>query len=101
MCIRDRVPTISGQSIKLVGSLPQLGNWNPANAVALSAGQQTAANTLWSTTVTLPAGTTFEYKFVNVTSSGWVVWEADPNHSYTVPSTCAKTVTVGSKFQNW
>ncbi|KFY81473.1 hypothetical protein V500_11384 [Pseudogymnoascus sp. VKM F-4518 (FW-2643)] len=93
------VTTVVGQTIKVVGSISQLGSWNTGSAVALSASAYTNSNPLWSTTVTLPAGTTFEYKFINVQSSGAVNWESDPNRSFTVPSSCAKTVTVSNTWR--
>lgn len=40
----------------------QLGNWDPNSAVHLNADQYTASNPLWSVTISLPVGTSFEYK---------------------------------------
>lgn len=94
----ELVTTVPGQTIKVAGSIAALGNWNAASAPALSASQYTSSNPLWTYTVTLPAGTTFQYKFINVASSGTVTWESDPNRSYTVPTGCATAVTVSS---NW
>ncbi|KAF9878752.1 starch binding domain-containing protein [Colletotrichum karsti] len=94
----ERVTTVLGQTIKIAGSIAALGNWNAASAPALSASGYTSSNPVWSYTVTLPVGTTFEYKFINVASSGTATWESDPNRSYTVPSGCATAVTVSS---NW
>lgn len=92
------VKTSPGQTIKMVGSIPALGNWDVSSAPALSAAQYTSSNNLWTTTVTLAAGQTFEYKFVNVASSGTATWESDPNRSYTVPRSCATSVAVNT---NW
>ncbi|EMC93672.1 carbohydrate-binding module family 20 protein [Baudoinia panamericana UAMH 10762] len=105
------VTTQWGESVSIAGSIPELGNWDPNSGVPLNADQYTDDNPLWSTTVDLPAGTNFEYKYVvfgadgSVTwdadpnesyavpvafgADGSVTWEADPNHSYTVPSACA------------
>ena len=87
----EKVTTAWGDSVKVVGSISALGNWSPSSAIALSASQYTSSNPLWSATVTLPAGTTFQYKFIKVSSSGAVTWESDPNRSYTVPNTCSTT----------
>ena len=87
----EKVTTVWGDTIKVVGSIPALGSWSPSSAIALSASQYTSSNPLWSATVTLPAGTTFQYKFIKVSSSGAVTWESDPNRSYTVPNTCSTT----------
>ncbi|KFY79000.1 hypothetical protein V499_01950 [Pseudogymnoascus sp. VKM F-103] len=93
------VTTIYGQTIKVVGSISELGSWSTSSAIALSASKYTNANPLWSTTVTLAAGTTFQYKFINVQSSGAVNWESDPNRSFTVPKTCEKSVTVSNTWR--
>ncbi|KAH8591446.1 starch binding domain-containing protein [Bisporella sp. PMI_857] len=95
----ELVTTIYGQTIKVAGSISQLGNWDPTAAPALSASAYTSSNPLWSYTVSLPAGTTFMYKFINVASSGTVTWESDPNRSYTVPSSCATAVTVSDSWR--
>ncbi|OBT67703.1 hypothetical protein VE03_03484 [Pseudogymnoascus sp. 23342-1-I1] len=93
------VTTTYGQTIKIAGSVSELGNWDTGSAPALSASQYTSSNHLWSTTITLAAGTTFEYKFINVQTSGAVNWESDPNRSYTVPKTCNTVVTVGNTWR--
>jgi glucoamylase len=82
-----KATTVYGQDVKIVGSISQLGSWNPSNAVALSADKYTSDNPLWSGTVNLPAGQSFEYKFIRV-QNGAVTWESDPNRKYTVPTTC-------------
>lgn len=95
----DKKATTFGDTLKLAGSIPQLGSWNAANAIALSAEGYTGQNPAWSGTVTLPAGTVFQYKFVVVRSGGQVTWEADPDRSYTVPKSCASAVTVSGEWQ--
>jgi hypothetical protein len=94
------VTTIYGQTIKISGDVDALGNWDTSDAVALSAIDYTASDPLWFVTVTLPAGAVIQYKYINVAESGAVTWEADPNHTYTVPATCATTVTVSNTWQS-
>ena len=94
-----RKATNFGDTLKLSGSISQLGSWNAANAVELSAVGYTAQNPAWSGTVTLPAGTSFQFKFIVVTNSGQVTFEADPARSYTVPRGCATAVTVSGNWQ--
>ncbi|MER7279343.1 carbohydrate-binding module family 20 domain-containing protein [Dactylosporangium sp. NPDC000244] len=77
----------TGTPVYLIGSIAQLGSWNTANAIPM-----TASGANWTTTVTLPAGTAIEYKFITKTSSGTVTWEPGNNHTYTVPATGAGTV---------
>ncbi|KAI1780488.1 carbohydrate-binding module family 20 protein [Hypoxylon cercidicola] len=83
--------TSFGQTVKIVGNIAALGNWDVSRAVALSASSYTSSNPLWRATVTLPAGQAIQYKYIVVNTDGSVTWEADPNRSYTVPRTCATT----------
>lgn len=84
----ELVTTTYGENIYLSGSISQLGNWNTDDAVALSAANYTSQNPLWYVTVTLPVGTSFEYKFIKKEEDGTVEWESDPNRTYTVPTAC-------------
>ncbi|OAA71179.1 glucoamylase I precursor [Cordyceps fumosorosea ARSEF 2679] len=95
----ETVTTQFGQTIKLVGNATELGAWNTSAALPLDASLYTAQNPVWKVTVTLPAGAALEYKFLNVQTDGSVVWEADPNHKYTVPATCATTASRADSWQ--
>lgn len=85
--------TAYGESVFIVGSISQLGSWNTDNAIALSASQYTSSNNLWFVTVSLPAGSSFEYKYLRKESDGSVIWESDPNRQYTTPSNCQGAAT--------
>jgi glucoamylase len=93
------VTTVYGQTIKIAGSVDALGSWNTNNAIALSAVDYTSSNHLWHGTVSFAAGTVIQYKYINVAADGTVTWEADPNHTYTVPATCATTAAVSNSWQ--
>lgn len=93
LTFNQAVTTTYGQTVKLVGSIPELGSWDVGAAPALSAAQYTAAKPLWTYTLSLQPGRTFEYKFVKVESSGAVTWESDPNRSFTVPSSSCSSAT--------
>jgi alpha-amylase len=82
--------TVWGQNVFVVGNTAALGNWNPANAVALSS----ASYPVWRGTVALPAGTSVQYKYVKKTGSQ-VIWESDPNRTRTTGAAgpCAATWT--------
>ena len=71
-----------GQRLYVVGSAPELGGWDPARAVALDP----ATYPNWTASVPIPAGTTFEYKYVKKSSDGAVVWETRSNRTATVPA---------------
>lgn len=83
--------TVYGENIKVSGSIPALGSWDTDKAVALSADKYTSSNHLWYVTVDLPAGTSFQYKYIRVESDGTIQWESDPSNSYTVPGACGTT----------
>jgi glucoamylase len=79
-------------------------NWSPNNALALAV----ANYPTWSSepsvpfffcnflrapvTVTLPASTNFEYKYIRKESNGDVTWESDPNNSQSTPATGSSTI---------
>ena len=90
--------TTFGQNVSIVGSIPALGSWAPANAVAMSASKYTSSNPLWYATVQgLQPGTSFQYKYIKMNVDGSVTWESDPNRIYTVP--CAGTATESDSWR--
>ncbi|KAF8200231.1 glycoside hydrolase [Pholiota molesta] len=91
---QETATTTLGENIFLSGSISQLGTWAPASAIALSA----AAYPVWSVSVSLPAGTTFQYKFIRKETDGTVNWESDPNRSATVVSS-GTTQTVATSWR--
>ncbi|KAG9382628.1 Carbohydrate-binding module family 20 protein [Pyrenophora tritici-repentis] len=95
----SKATTSFGQTVKIAGSISQLGSWNTASAPALFASQYTSSNPLWTTTIKLPAGTSLEYKFIKVESSGSVTYESGANRAYTVPKGCASAVSVDSTWK--
>ncbi|KAJ6087465.1 hypothetical protein N7467_006379 [Penicillium canescens] len=92
----ELVTTTYGEDVYVVGSISQLGSWSTSSAIALSASSYTSSNPLWTATISLPVGTTFEYKFIKKESDGSIVWESDPNRSYTVPTGCSGTTATAS-----
>ncbi|KAI0646216.1 glycoside hydrolase [Trametes meyenii] len=72
----ETAQTAYGQSLYVLGSLPELGSWNPDNAVALCS----EAYPTWTMSVDLPAHVSFEYKFIRKADNGSVEWESGPNH---------------------
>lgn len=91
--------TVPGQTIKVVGDAQALGNWSTSAGVALNAVNYASNHPLWIGPVNLPAGAVVEYKYINVGSDGSVTWEADPNHTYTVPAVACVTAVV--KEDTW
>ena len=72
-----------GQDMYVVGNVPELGNWNPANAVKLN----WVDSDTWSGPVsfTTSAGQSIQFKFI-VRQGGTTIWEGGGNRTYTVPS---------------
>lgn len=95
----ETVTTTYGETIKIAGDVSALGNWDTDDAIALSAADYTSSDNLWFGTISFTPGTVIQYKYINVATNGDVTWEADPNHTYTVPATCATAVTVSNTWQ--
>ncbi|KAJ5632861.1 hypothetical protein N7490_009200 [Penicillium lividum] len=87
----ELVTTTYGENIFITGSISQLSSWSTSSAIALSASSYTSSNPFWTVTLSLPVGTTFQYKFIKKETDGSIVWESDPNRSYTVPTGCSGT----------
>ncbi|KAF5329512.1 hypothetical protein D9619_009322 [Psilocybe cf. subviscida] len=85
---QETATTTFGENIFLVGSISQLGSWAPASSIALSS----ATYPVWSLTVSLPAGATFQYKFIRKETDGSVVWESDPNRQVTLGTAASQTI---------
>lgn len=80
--VNANATTSWGQNVYIVGSIPALGGWNPANAVALSSQNYP----YWTAALSVPANTYFEYKYIKIDSSGNVTWESGGNRYYTTGS---------------
>ncbi|MFE6972579.1 carbohydrate-binding module family 20 domain-containing protein [Streptomyces sp. NPDC057682] len=71
-----------GQNIYVTGNQSALGNWNTGSALKLDP----ATYPVWKLDVNMPAGTTFEYKYIRKDANGNVTWESGANRTGTVPS---------------
>ncbi|RPF40263.1 alpha-amylase [Streptomyces sp. Ag109_G2-6] len=81
--------TVPGQDLYVTGDRAELGNWNTGAALKLDP----ASYPVWKLDVTLPAGTSFSYKYVRKDASGNVTWESGANRSATVPANGKVTLT--------
>ncbi len=87
--------TTLGQNLYVVGNQTAIGNWTPASGFALAI-QGSGANVPWTGTVTLPASTAVQYKYVKWNGST-AVWESNQttgsgNREFTTPAICATPV---------
>ncbi|KAI9839170.1 MAG: hypothetical protein M1819_003163 [Sarea resinae] len=89
----ESAATTYGENVFISGSISELGAWNTDNSIAMNAGDYTSSNPLWSVIISLSPGENFQYKYFKKGSDASVVWESDPNRSYTVPATCSTTAT--------
>jgi len=69
--------TQPGQNVYAVGSIADLGGWNPERAALLSA----VAYPVWQGSIAVPPGSSFEWKCVKREGSE-VVWQPGPNNLY-------------------
>ncbi|KAF7349720.1 Alpha-amylase [Mycena sanguinolenta] len=84
----EEATTTFGENIFLVGSISQLGSWDPDSSLPLSA----ATYPIWTITVDLPPNTSFEYKFIRKETDGGIVWESDPNRSATTNASGSQSI---------
>lgn len=87
--------TTVGQNLYVVGNQTAIGNWTPASGFALVI-QGSGANVPWAGTVTLPASTSVQYKYVKWNGST-AVWESNQtttsgNRVLTTPATCTTPI---------
>lgn len=72
-----------GQNVFVVGSIPALASWSPANAKPMTRVSGSGTFGTWSTTLTLPANTFVEYKYIIKDGAGNVTWESGANRTFT------------------
>jgi glycosidase len=79
--------------IMLSGSVSELGNWAASWNSAIGPVTIPAAGS-GLLTVSVPAGTAVQYKFLVLHGNGSVTWEGGANHSYSIPLTGVGTAAV-------
>ncbi|MFD8526634.1 carbohydrate-binding module family 20 domain-containing protein [Streptosporangium canum] len=77
------------QNLYVVGSVPALGSWAPADAIKLTA----QGDSLYSRVIELPKSTAVEYKFIKKTTAGAVTWESGSNRAFSTPAGGTHAVT--------
>ncbi|VXB37659.1 Alpha-amylase [Microbacterium sp. 8M] len=80
--------TTWGSNVYVVGSIPALGSWNTGAAIKMDP----ASYPVWSATVSIPASTAFQYKYIVKDANGAVTWESGANRSYTTGSSGSVTL---------
>ena len=75
-----------GQKVYVVGSIPELGSWDPAKAIDAFHNPDAVQWYNWFLPVSVPKSTTFQYKFIMKDAAGTVTWEGGSNRSATSSS---------------
>lgn len=78
----DNATTVQGQSVYIVGDAPELGGWDITKAVLMAP----PAYPNWTVTLNMARGEVANFKFLKIDAAKNLVWEADPNQQFTVPS---------------
>lgn len=88
--------TSVGQNVYVVGSIPELGSWDPAKASEVMMNPNYPQ---WFLPVSVPKGTQFEFKFIKKDGNGNVVWEGGSNRVFTSPA--SSTGVADTAVYNW
>lgn len=72
-----------GENIYIVGNIPELGNWDPNNCTEAMLNPNYPE---WFLSVSVPAGTRIEFKFIKKDASGNITWESGTNRIVTSSS---------------
>ena len=75
----EAADTLFGTNIYVVGSITELASWSTGDARPLTwlNGNGTRGN--WRATLTLPANTVVEYKYIKKDGNNNVIWESGAN----------------------
>eukprot|EP00960_Hanusia_phi_P051959 761142-Hanusia_phi.AAC.2 len=85
--------TQPGDTVLVVGNIPELGDWKPQRGAKLST--NAGSFPYWSATVTARPGFALEYKFVIQKGGGDLVWEKGENRKIKIPVSSKATVESG------
>ena len=75
--------TNDGENVYIVGNIPELGNWDVDECTEAMLNPEYPE---WYLPVSVPAGTTIEFKFIKKDASGNVTWESGDNRVITSSS---------------
>jgi cyclomaltodextrin glucanotransferase len=81
--------TVPGENIFVVGSIPELGSWDTSKSTEAMLNPNYPQ---WFLPVSVPANTTFQFKFIKKNASGTVTFETGGNRTFTSASGVSATV---------
>ena len=88
--------TSLGQNVYVVGSIPELGSWDPAKAPEAMMNPNYPE---WFLPISVPKATQLQFKFIKKDGNGTVTWEGGSNRVFTSPS--SSTGTADSPLYYW
>src|SRR5690349_7012551 len=77
------VVTHDDRPVYVTGSTPELGEWNPDKALKMKHSGRGKDAQRWCIHLAFPHGQEMEFKFLEKTEDGNVLWEADGNRVFT------------------
>ncbi|MEM6296801.1 MAG: alpha-amylase family glycosyl hydrolase [Myxococcota bacterium] len=92
LTVRVDADTQWGQSVYLTGSTNALGAWDLGDAVSMMPGNCVGTRCRWTTTVSVPSGSSHAYKFVKIDDGLGVRWETGFNRQTAVDGPLALEV---------
>ena len=78
------VATYDARPVYVTGSIKELGEWNPTQALPMQHGGRGPESDQWNISLTIPQGQEIEFKFIHRGDDGSVDWEVGDNRVYTV-----------------
>lgn len=78
-----RVLSQNDRPVYVTGSTTELGEWNPNKALLMQHGGQGQEAHHWNLNLTFPKGQEMEFKFIQKTDDGAVLWEEGDNRIFT------------------
>jgi alpha-amylase len=79
----EAADTNFGENIFVTGSIAALSTWSTTSALPLTWISGTGTRGNWQATLSLPAGTAVEYKYIKKNGAGAVTWESGANRTLT------------------
>ncbi len=95
--VRLRCFTYDPWPIVVVGSVPELGNWDPKSALPMQLEAEVDGCREWTVSLECPPGQAFEFKFVAKAHWG-LFWEAGENRTC---SSKDRWTGVADAFREW
>ena len=95
--VNNASPTNPGDNIFLSGNVVELGSWGTTFDTAVGP-LLTPNYPNWFENVSVPAGTTIQFKFIKIAANGTATYENGSNHTYTVPASGVGNVTVSWQY---